>query len=119
MVEKVDSGPIIEERRFPVLRGDTVETLKFRTMIVMLNLFHDMLMMIASGEPLPDANISWSRRPFTRAQLNKLCSVTPDLPEEEIARRVRATTYPGYPGATVLLGGFEFTANVPNRKAIA
>jgi methionyl-tRNA formyltransferase len=119
MVENVDRGGIIEERRFPVLENETVETLKFRTMIVMLALYHDILSKIAAGQPLPEAAESWSRRPFTRAQLNELCMISPNMGQDEIARRVRATVYPGRPGPTVVLAGTEFRYDVPNRDPLA
>ena len=119
MVEKVDRGRIIEERRFPMLASETVETLKFRTMIVMLALYHDIVTAIATGRPLPEDAGSWSRQPFTRAQLNELCTILPDMPREEIDRRVRATVYPGRPGPKLLLGGVEFRYDVPNREPLA
>jgi len=119
MVESVDRGKIIEERRFRVLDNETVETLKFRTMIVMLSLYHDIVADIVAGQPLPEAAESWSRRPFTRAQLNELCRISPDMGQDEIARRVRATVYPGRPGPTIILGGTEFRYDVPNRKPLA
>ena len=119
MVEKVDRGRIIEERRFPMLASETVETLKFRTMIVMLALYHDIVTAIATGRPLPEDAGSWSRQPFTRAQLNELCTILPDMPREEIDRRIRATVYPGRPGPKLLLGGVEFNFEVPNRDPLA
>lgn len=119
MVENVDRGKIIEERRFPVLENETVETLKFRTMITMLALYHDILAKIATGQPLPEAAEFWSRRPFTRAQLNELCMISPGMAQDEIARRVRATVYPGRPGPTVVLAGTEFRYDVPKREPLA
>jgi methionyl-tRNA formyltransferase len=119
MVEKVDRGKIIEERRFPVLDNETVETLKLRTMIVMLALYHDIIVGIATGRPLPEAPETWSRAPFTRAQLNELCMISPDMDAGEIARRVRATVYPGRPGPAVVLGGMKFSYDVPDREPLA
>jgi methionyl-tRNA formyltransferase len=119
MVEKVDSGKIIEERRFRVFEDETVETLKLRTMIVMLSLYHDIVSNIAVGLPLPQADESWSRRPFTRAQLNELCIISPEMGRDEVERRIRATVYPGRPGPTVMLGGRQFRYDVPNREPLA
>ena len=119
MVEKVDRGKIVEERRFRVLGHDTVETLKLRTMIVMLAMYHDIVLSIAAGLALPEAPESWSRQPFTRAQLNELCNISPDMNREEIARRIRATVYPGRAGPTVMLGGASFKYDVPNREPLA
>ena len=119
MAEKVDTGAIIAERRFPLTAGETVESLKLRTMVVMLALYHDIVTMIASGGELPRASVSWSRAPFTRKQLNALTRITPDMSAEEIARRARATTYPRFPGPYVELGGVVFKADVPDRDPLA
>ncbi len=119
MVEKVDRGAIIEERRFPVLAGESVETLKYRTMIVMLALYHDIVSGIATARQLPSSSGSWSRVPFTRAQLDELCVISPSMTPEEIKRRIRATVYPGRPGPKVVLGEFEFAYDIPNREPLA
>jgi methionyl-tRNA formyltransferase len=119
MVQKVDRGAIIEERRFPVLSGETVETLKYRTMIVMLALYHDILSGVAAGRPLPSSAGGWSRVPFTRAQLEELCMITPAMTPDEINRRIRATVYPGRPGPKLLLGETAFAYDVPKREPLA
>ena len=119
MNERIDAGTIIEERTFPVLPDDSVETLKFRTMIMMTAMYMEKLQALARGEGLRAAGIGWTRTAFSTKLLNELCVVTPDMTEEEIRRRVRATTYPGYPGATVSLGGVTFVAPIPNRDPLA
>lgn len=119
MAEKVDCGRLIEERLFSVFPNDTVESLKLRTMVVMLSMFHDIIGMLKSGEPLPNADLQWKRRPFTRKELNALAVITADMPPDEIARRVRATTYPGFPGPSIDLGGIRFAAAVPDRRPFA
>jgi hypothetical protein len=86
---------------------------------VMLALYHDIIVGIASGQPLPEASEPWSRVPFTRAQLNELCVISPDMGAEEITRRVRATVYPGRPGPAVVLGGTKFSYDVPDREPLA
>ncbi len=98
MFPKVDAGPIIEERTFPVTERDTVATLKARTMIVMLAMFQDICGKIWNGESLPIRDYGWSRKPFTRREFEQLRVVTPDMDEREVARRTRAVTYPGFPG---------------------
>ena len=119
MAEKVDTGAIIEERRFPVFEHETVETLKHRTMVVMLALFHDIACRIARGEPLQPSAVIWGRKPFTRRQLNELTTVTTDMSADEVRRRIRSTTYPGYPGPCAVIGGERFFYPVPNRKPLA
>ena len=119
MTEKVDTGAIIEERRFTVRPDETVESLKLRTMIVIIGLYHDVLSRLAANELPQPSGLKWSRRPFTRKELNALTETTPDMPANEIARRVRATTYPGYPGAKTVLGSVTSRADVAKRKPLA
>ena len=112
MKSKVDSGDIIIERRFEVEDHETIESLKYRTMIVMLALFHEVMGMIRKEIPLPKKNVSWSREPFTRAQLEDLCVINRTMTEEEVKRRVRACHFPGYPDAKINIGGIDFLALV-------
>ncbi|HEX8667483.1 MAG TPA: formyltransferase family protein [Allosphingosinicella sp.] len=119
MLAKVDTGAVIEERRFPLFASDTVETLKLRTMVTMVSMFHDICCGIASGQKLPASASHWSRRPYTRRDMNALREIRADMPDEEIRRRVRAMTYPGYPGPSVTLAGHVFHAPVPDRPPLA
>lgn len=114
MAPRVDTGGIVEERLFDVYSDDTVESLKLRSMVTMLALFHDVLQRIRAGGREFPAVKDWTRRPFTRRELNALGEVSADMPAEEIRRRVRAMAYPGFPGARVQLGGIAFFAPVPN-----
>ena len=119
MLAKVDTGKVIEERRFPIFPADTVETLKLRTMVTMLAMFHDICSLIATGRELPVAERQWTRRPFTRREMNALKVIEPDMAPEEVARRIRAGTYPGYPGPSVTVGGHQFFYPVPQRPPLA
>lgn len=119
MLARVDRGAVVDEVLFAVQETDTVETLKLRTMIAMLEQFHRVLGMLAQGQALPTHHRSWQRVPFTRKQLNALCEITPDMDEAEMQRRIRATTYPGYPGPYLLNNGVKEFYPVPQRQAIA
>jgi len=119
MLPKVDSGTVVKEILFPVLPSDTVETLKLNTMVAMLALFNDIMTLIAANKPLPISPRQWTRPAFTRRQLNALCEITPDMSQEEAARRIRATTYPGYPGPYLLKGSEKLYYPVPPGPALA
>jgi methionyl-tRNA formyltransferase len=119
MVSRVDRGNILHERLFDVSPDDTVESLKLRTMIVMLALFHEVVGDLAARRPLPSPGTGWGREPFKRRELEALREVDLTMSREEIERRVRATTYPGYPGAVVRLHGVEFHASAAKRDPIA
>lgn len=119
MAPKVDTGAIIEERRFPILEHDTVETLKLRTMITMSAMFADFVCKPLTDWKPQSCGAVWTRQPFTRAQLNSLSLIDVDMPEGEVRRRIRAMTYPGYPGAYVVLGGQKFFYPTPQREPLA
>ena len=99
MASTVDTGSIIEERLFSTLPYETVASLKFRTMVVMLAMFHDHIGNIAQGNALPVSGKHWTRKPFSRKQLNDLGKLTHEMSEHEIKRRSHAVAYPGYPSA--------------------
>lgn len=119
MLARVDSGAVVEERLFPVLASDSVESLKFRTMVTMCAMFHDVVSLIAIGAELPLAPRQWTRRAFTRREMEALKRIEPDMAEAEVKRRLRACTYPGYPGAYVELGGTRLYAPAPDRGPLA
>lgn len=93
MQARVDSGKIIGVRRFPILDNDTVYSITQRCYNEILHLFYELMTgLIAQGQ-FPESNETWKRKPYTRKQLNALCELTEDLDDNEIARRVKATTY--------------------------
>lgn len=105
MHPSVDTGPIISVRRFPLYATDTVLSVTQRCYAYLACLFYEMADRIISGEPLPVSAERWTRRPFRRDELVALCRLTEDMSEEEIERRVRATTFPGYPAASFARAG--------------
>lgn len=103
----VDTGKIIDVRRFPVKSDDTVATLLERTYESQYSLFVDVMSDFFSGKAFPDSNEQWSRPPITRKEFNELCRITPDMSEEEIHRRIRATSF-GKWQPSLELAGYTF-----------
>ena len=107
MAAKVDTGRIIAVRRFPVYTEDDVDALLKRTYENQIALFFEIAQLMAEGKDLPVSSESWTRAPFTRKQFNELFRITPDMPRDEIARRVRAVSYGPYQ-PYVEIEGFRF-----------
>jgi methionyl-tRNA formyltransferase len=107
MAPKVDTGRIIAVRRFPVYPEDDVDALLKRTYENQIALFLEIAQLMSDGKNLPVSPETWSRPPFTRQQFNELFRITPDMPKDEIARRVRAVSYGPYQ-PYVELEGFRF-----------
>lgn len=111
MKEKVDAGSIILVKRFPLFNNDTVYSLTQRCYSYIYVSFIKIISLILAGKSLPESDEQWKRKPFTRKELNALCEVSADMSDYEIKRRVKATAYPGMPGAFVELSGIRFLAD--------
>ncbi len=108
MTERVDTGPIISVRRFPILKDDTVVSLTQRCYEHLVSLFRDVIAEFFSTGRFPVSGEQWKRESYKRRDLEELCRITTNMPEEEVARRIKATTYPGMPGAYIELYGYRF-----------
>jgi methionyl-tRNA formyltransferase len=108
MAPQVDTGNVIAVQRFPILPDETVYTLTQRCYAYMLVLFYDILSAILMNHPLPSTDEKWSRKPYCRKDLNALKKIDLDMSPDEIKRRVHASTYPGTPGAYIMINGIRF-----------
>lgn len=93
MKANVDSGSIIEVRRFPIAPDDTVYSVTQHCYRLIEESFYALAEKILHKQPIPVTEEQWKRKPFTRKQLDELCTITPGMSEEEIERRIKATTY--------------------------
>ena len=120
MAPQVDTGRIIATKRFAVFETDTVASLLSRTHDHQLSLFYEIGSLIVSDNALPESNETWTRKPFTRKQLDGLAEITADMTREEIAKRIRATAFDSWK-PTINLHGFvfELKAGGPAEKPAA
>lgn len=113
MARSVDTGPIIDVRRFPVTINDSVLDLTLRCYDQILECFEHILDFISSGRDIPVSSENWTRQPYTRRELNELCRIDCDMPEREVNRRIRATVFPNAPGPFVELHNIRFDYREP------
>jgi len=107
MASRVDTGSIIAVRRFPVFATDNVATLLSRTYDYLLGLFYEIVGFIIEGKDLPVSEERWTRKPYSRGELNELGQITPEMSKEEIAKKIRAMTFDLWK-PTVEIQGFVF-----------
>lgn len=107
MANKVDTGKIIAVKRFPIFMSDDVASLILRTYDFQLVLFYEIMSKIIKNEPLPSSEESWRKKPFTRKQFNQLGIINLSMNDEEVTRRVRATSY-GLFKPTIEIAGHIF-----------
>lgn len=107
MTDQIDAGNIIALKKFSVYPEDDVHSLLERTYNSQLLLFYEVIELVLSAQPLPNSNERWSRKPFTRRELDELALISPDMSRDEISRRVRATNYRNF-RPCVNLAGYVF-----------
>lgn len=91
---KVDTGEIISVKRFAVFDTDDVGSLLERSYDYLLTVFYDVITAFAAGGGgFPVSKEAWSRKPFTREELDNLSAIPLNASKEEIARRRRALTF--------------------------
>lgn len=104
MKPNVDTGDIIEVKRFPILLTDDVAQLITRTYDYQLVLFYKIMSLIILGEKLPQSKEKWIRKPFTRKELDELSRITPEMDKLEILRRIKATYFGSWKPVIELYG---------------
>jgi methionyl-tRNA formyltransferase len=110
----VDSGKIIAVKRFPLKESDSVYNVTQHCYKLIEEMFYEIMNGILNGQPLPVTNEQWKRKPYTRKQLDELCTITPDMTEDEIRKRIKATTYKT-PWAFTKIGNHIFKLQAENK----
>ena len=71
IVTQIDAGPIIAVKRFPVLPGEGVASLRDRAAAHSLLLFQEIVHRMAIGVELPTSDEQWGRTLYTRTMLEE------------------------------------------------
>ncbi|XBS71985.1 formyltransferase family protein [Acerihabitans sp. KWT182] len=66
---KIDHGKIIKTIKFDIVSGETPDSLMKRTATYALSLFYEITAIIKNGQKIPNTNIKWSNKLYTRSQL--------------------------------------------------
>lgn len=109
MTSKVDAGPIVDMELFDVPVDVTPASLLDQANQSAWVLLERLLKKLAGDKafaPLEKAN--WGTRKTTRKEFLELCRVDDSMTEVEFARRLRATSMPGYNNLFMELHGHYF-----------
>ena len=107
MKASVDSGNIIAVKRFPIGAEDSVYGVTQQCYGLIETMFYEIMDCILRGDSLPSSDEEWKRKPYTRKELNELCYISPDMSQQEMEKRIRATTY-RWPWAYTKIGNRIF-----------
>lgn len=114
MLAKVDTGSIIAVKRFNILPGDTVYSITQKCYGAIYNLFIELMDGLVNGDnQFPESEEKWTRKPYTRKQLNELCVILPGMSDKEINLRLKATTF----GSKVWAQFMEGDKKIPFEEA--
>lgn len=96
MTEQVDAGPIIDVRWFPVFPQMTPQDLRLYAEEAAVMLYHKLLPRLLDGTATPHPRYQWSGTKHTRADLQRLGTLTSDMPVQEVRRRLWAVQASGH-----------------------
>lgn len=112
--EKVDNGPIITTKSFPISESETVSSLLAKTYEHQLSVFKTIVELLHDDGPdgltrLQNAyrGEGWGPVTFRHRDLDRIKSVPLDADETELRRRIRATSFGKYQ-PYILLHGRKF-----------
>ena len=114
MVERVDSGPIVEAALFPIPSDISVLALEGLAYAHLAQLFwrHSKALATESG-PLPQRPLQWGPKKNSRRAYQAICQIPLDITKEELERRLRVFGGNHFGMApTIQLHGVEFRAVV-------
>lgn len=110
MNKTVDTGSIIETRMFNILENDTVLSITEKCYALILTSYYSIIEKIYNHTIIEPSNLKWTRKPYTRKELDELCIITNKMGKKEIEKRIKATTY-DKPWAYTEINGIKFYYN--------
>lgn len=104
----VDAGKILMVKRFPILRGESCESVFDRGMDACLELFKEAVKYIAKHNRLPaPCGQSWKRKPMTKKKFQEWL-ILDSSNKKEFIKKVEAARHSKFPGPYVVLHGYKF-----------
>jgi methionyl-tRNA formyltransferase len=108
VTDGIDTGDLVEVRMLPIAPEETAVSLEQKTMTLLLDMFRDFIDRTLAGGQIPRTP-QGPGRSATKQQMLEQARIRPDDDAELVARKVRAFWYPPFPGATIELGGRQYT----------
>ncbi len=113
MIEKVDAGPIVHADLCLVPPDATPLDLEMRAFALLAKAFNLLAPHLTRDpSPLPARPYTWRAEKSSRRRIRELCAMTPDLPPDDINRRIRAFAGNAFGiDLTMEIGGHRFCLN--------
>ena len=114
MNAKVDTGKIIEVKRFKINKNMTLEKLINKSYLAMFSVLIKIIKDYLKSKKLKFSGEKWKKKPFPRQDLEKLCILKLSDNPKILSKKIKATYLKGYPGPYYLIGKNKFEFN-PDR----
>lgn len=109
MTSKVDAGPIVDMELFDVPPNATPANLLDQANQAAWVLLERLLKKLAGDKAItPLGEVNWGARKTTRQMFKELCRVDASMTAVEFARRLQATSMPGYHNLYTEMHGHRF-----------
>jgi methionyl-tRNA formyltransferase len=82
MQAKVDTGKLIEVKRFSLTENESVFSMTQRCYELIFESFQVIINKIENRKALPFSEENWTRKPYTRKELDALCLIGPEMSSE-------------------------------------
>ena len=115
MKESVDTGRIVFVERFKVYETDDVYAITNRCYAHLQSLFYHVIDLILHGKTMPVSTEKWTRKPYTRLELNNLAKLSLNMSQEEIKKRLKALEFPGAQGAYLPVSDLKLSLSDTNK----
>jgi len=107
MKKKIDSGKIIDLKKFKISKNETVKSLSFKTYKQMFCLFKKVIKKIENNN-INFKKIKWAKSIFKKTDLNELSTIRIKVKNREIDRFIRSTYYSGYSFPLIKINNHTF-----------
>ena len=114
MNAKVDTGKIIEVKRFKINKNVTLEKLINESYLAMFSVLLKIMKGYLKNQKLEFSCEKWKKKPYKRRDLEKLCILKLSDKPKILSKKIKATYFKGYPGPYYLIGKNKFEFN-PDR----
>jgi len=108
MTEKVDSGEILDVEMFAVKEEINPIELHRLANDAAFKLISRNLPKIISGKKLVPIGIRWGEKKYTRKDFIEMCTISHSMSNEEIDKRIKIFTVPGYQNIRTNIRGYWF-----------
>jgi methionyl-tRNA formyltransferase len=118
MDERIDHGEILAEDRFEIADDVFVDELLAETVRRSKVLFREWIVPIMGGRiPGPEGDpASRDSNLYFRSDIEEAKQISGNWPSEKIARHIRATAMPGFPGPELIIGSRSFRINSESKS---